>query len=109
MTDRKKNLSMFPVLKLFFCFHFFRRFCAIVNLNIECTFHGSCVAFETAYCSNGVTVDFALCILTLHVCRCGEEVCRDLRWLILQNAEDVDAELRRSKIHQLVSPDRPSR
>lgn len=71
----------------------FQRFCAIVNLNIECTFHGSWVAFETAYCQN--TVDFALCILVLHVCwrRCwsadSAERWRRGRWTFQHEGVDL--------------------
>lgn len=62
----------------------FLRFCAIVNLSIECTFLGSCVAFEFAYCSHRVTVDFALRpVLGLHV------LVGELRPLTLQFEEEV--------------------
>lgn len=49
-----------------FDFYFLEVVCNCKPKNIECTLCGSCVAFESASCSD-VPVDFALCVLTLHV------------------------------------------
>lgn len=84
--------NIYPVTQLLISS--FWRFCAIVNLNIECTFHGSRVAFE-----NCLLFKWSFCWLcTLH----SDSACllkpvrrsaelEMLRLLILQN----DADLRR--------------